>query len=51
MAATAAAASKLREAAGAGWTEGVGSTGGVIGEAWASTDGELEVGPGDSESI
>ena len=42
MAATAAAASKSREAAGDGWAVGAGSVGGGTKEAWAGTDGEIK---------
>ena len=41
MAATAAAASKSREAAGAGWGEGAGFAEGGTKEAWVGTDGEI----------
>ena len=41
MAGTAAAASKSREAVGAGWAVGVCSARGGTEEAWAGTDGEI----------
>ena len=41
MADIAAAASKSREAAGAGWAVGAGSVGGGTEEAWAGTDREI----------
>ena len=42
MAATAVAASKSREATGAGWAVRVGSAGRGTVEAWAGIDGEIE---------
>ena len=41
MAATAAAARKSREAAGAGWAVGASSAGEGPEEAWVGTDGEI----------
>ena len=49
MAATTAAASKSRGAAGAGWAVGAGSAEGGTGKAWEGMVGEIGGRPGDSE--